>query len=290
MKQFVAFLVLAACGGASPPATSTISSPGGLPTVAPTFQPTAFGVEISGQGRPVILIPGLGCPGSVWKDTVAHLGPTVQAHVLTLSGFAGRPPIDKPLVATTRSELAAYIRDRHLDHPVVIGHSLGGLLAYWLAATEPDLVGPLVAVDAIPAIGAMPGGVEGAAKRRDSWKQMSPQEFGAAIRQFFGTMTSDPSRLEPLLAEIVRSDQRTVGDAFHELFTIDPRPELPRITAPLLAIVADSPYQKFIAEQLAAVPHLEVTAVPHTKHMVMYDDPAGFYRVLDGFLAAHPGP
>jgi pimeloyl-ACP methyl ester carboxylesterase len=90
----------------------------------------------------VILIPGLGCPASVWRDTVAHLhGLGYQTHALTLAGFAGKPRIDRPLARTTVEELAQYIRDRHLVAPVVIGHSLGGTLAYWLAAREPGLVG-----------------------------------------------------------------------------------------------------------------------------------------------------
>lgn len=281
---------LVACGGAPAPASST-TRPAAAPSVpAAAFQPTAFGVEVAGRGRPVILIPGLGCPGSMWKDTVAHLGAGVQSHVLTLSGFAGRRPLpaDKPLLATARAELAAYIRDRRLDHPVVIGHSLGGFLAYWLAATEPELVGPTVAVDAFPAMGAMPAGDAGAADMRDRWKQMSAEDFAASLRQFFGTMARDRAKLEPLLAEIVRSDPRTVADAFYELFAVDIRPELRKITAPLLAIVADSPNQRFIAEQLGDVPHHEITAIPHTRHLVMVDDPAGFHRVLDGFLAAHP--
>lgn len=282
----VLLVSLAGCGGGPTPAAPATDPP----APAAAFQPTAFAVEVAGRGRPVILIPGLGCPGSMWKDTVAHLGAGVQSHVLTLSGFAGRPPLpgDKPLIATARAELAAYIRDRHLDHPAVIGHSLGGFLAYWLAATEPELVGPVVAIDAFPAMGAMPAGDAGAADMRDRWKQMSAEEFATSLRQFFATTARDPARLEPLLAEVVRSDRRAVADAFYELFATDIRPELRKITAPLLAIVADSPYQQFIAEQLADVPHHEVTPIPHTRHLVMIDDPAGFDRVLDGFLAAHP--
>ena len=289
MKNLVMLLVVAACGGAPPPAATSVGAASAESTrPAPIFTPTSFGVEVSGAGRPVILIPGLGCPGSIWKATVAHLAPAAQTHVLTLSGFAGRPPIDPPLVATVRTELATYIRDRHLDHPVVIGHSLGGFVAYWLAATEPDLVGPIVAVDEPPAIGAMPGGAKAAAGMRDSWKQMPPKEFAAATRQFFSEMANAPSQLEPLLAEIQRSDQRAMADAFYELFSTDIRADLPKITAPLLAILADSPYQKFIADQLTPIPHHEVVTLPHTKHIVMYDDPAGFDRALDAFLAAHP--
>ncbi len=278
----VAVLGLAACGAAAPTGGAAVEA-------APVaFQPTAFGVTVTGRGRPVILIPGLGCPGSVWTPTVAHLGASVQTHVLTLSGFAGRPPIDKPLVATARAELAVYIRDRHLDHPIVIGHSLGGFLAYWLAATEPDLVGPVITVDAIPAMGAFPGMVDGAAQQRDSWKQMAPAAFEDAVRAFFATMASEPSRIDSLLRDVLRSDQRAMADAFYELVSTDLRPDLSKIKVPLLAIVADSEYQQMFAPQLAAVSRHEIVPIPQTRHMVMLDDPAAFYRVVDRFIAAHP--
>ena len=285
----VVVLLIAACGGA-PPATPPAATPRAAEPARPVhvFEPKAFAVEVSGTGRPVILIPGLGCPGSIWTDTVAHLAPSAQTHVLTLSGFAGRPAIDKPLVATARAELASYIRSRHLDHPVVIGHSLGGFLAYWIAASEPDLVGPIIAVDAVPVIGAFPGAAESAAERRDGWKKMSADEFAASTRQFFGTMANDPVKLQPLLADILRSDRRAMADAFYELFSTDIRADLPNIQVPVLAILADSPYQKFISEQLGPVPQHEVVTLPHTKHIVMYDDPTGFLRAVDGFLAAHP--
>ena len=146
-KLTVVAFVLAACGGApsaTEPAPAARSAKPAHPVRA--FEPTAFAVEVSGTGRPILLIPGLGCPGSIWQDTVAHLAPGAQTHVLTLSGFAGRPPIDKPLIATARAELATYIRDRHLEHPVVIGHSLGGFLAYWIATTGPTRSGSVAAI------------------------------------------------------------------------------------------------------------------------------------------------
>lgn len=279
----IASLGVMACGGGVPPRAASAPEP-----AAVAFQPTAFGVTVSGKGRPVILIPCLGCPGSIWMPTVGHLGASVQTHVLTLSGFAGRPAIDKPLIATARAELAVYIRDRHLDHPIVIGHSLGGFLVYWLAATEPDMVGPIVTIDQPPAIAAVPGAIDEAGKQRDQWKRMAPQEFQDAVRAFFSAMANEPSHLEALLREIVRSDQRSFADAYYELVSTDLRPDLSKIKAPLLAILADSEYQKQIGAQLAPIPHHEAVTLPHTKHMVMLDDPAAFYRAVDGFLAAHP--
>ena len=282
--------------GAAPETNATVEpvelepvDPPGAEPIAPgppAFEPTAFSVEVSGHGRPVILIPGLACPGSVWRDTVAHLA-DAETHVLTLSGFAGRPAIAGPPIATARAELATYIRDHKLDHPVVIGHSLGGLLAYALATAEPDLVGPIVAVDE-PLGWCSADQLASAQARRDSWARMSAYDFGQTIREFFEPMARDPATLAPIVAEALRSDPRTVGDATYELCAIDLRPDAVKLTAPVLAILADGPYQRMIRTQLASIPDREVVVVPHTRHFVMLDEPRAFFAALDAFLAEHP--
>jgi pimeloyl-ACP methyl ester carboxylesterase len=49
----------------------------------------AFRVQVSGTGRPILLIPGLASSGDTWETTVAHLSDRFTCHVLTLAGFAG---------------------------------------------------------------------------------------------------------------------------------------------------------------------------------------------------------
>src|SRR5690242_18056396 len=83
------------------------------PTPVSTFKPTAFSVQVTGTGRPVVFIPGLTCSGEVWEGTLAHLAGNskIQAHVLTIAGFAGQPPIAMPpFLSKVRDDLAAYIR------------------------------------------------------------------------------------------------------------------------------------------------------------------------------------
>ncbi len=247
--------------------------------------PTAFSVEVHGSGRPVILIPGLGCPASVWRDTVAHLrGLGYQTHALTLAGFAGKPRIDRPLARTTVEELARYIRDRHLVSPVIIGHSLGGTLAYWLAAREPALVGAIVIVDA----GAPAPGDATAAQVRDAWRDASDAQFARQIKELFGHMSVKPERLAPVLGEVVRSDRRAIGDVVYELSVTAVRDELPRIRAPVLVVLADGALQGDFRRQAHAVRDHEVVVVPDTGHFVMIDDPPAFFAVIDDFLIKHP--
>src|SRR5215470_1258652 len=133
-------VTLAACGPTEAPRKPTTHDdvdpdPGSPFGAARDFKPKAFHVEVTGEGRPIIFIPGLGCPGEVWDGTVVHMvDEGYQAHVLTLAGFSDQPPIKEPLSAAVRRDLTRYIRSRNLDHPVIVGHSMGGFIAYWIAS------------------------------------------------------------------------------------------------------------------------------------------------------------
>jgi pimeloyl-ACP methyl ester carboxylesterase len=280
MRWLALLVALVACGGA-PKHVSDDDDP----FVDKESQPTSFTVKVHGEGRPVIFIPGLGCPGEMWGATIAKLD-GIQAHVLTLAGFAGTPPIKPPLAATVRRELVRYIRSHHLDKPIVIGHSMGGFIAYWLAATAPKIIGGVVVVDAGPALAD--NDLETANALRNAWAQAGDDELIQQVRNAYTSMTSDPKRIEPFIDQIAKSDRQTMGDAIYELVTTSVADKVSQITAPLLLVLADGGYQGMYRKQADAVPHHEVVVLPHTRHFVFFDDPAGFTRVLTKFLADHP--
>lgn len=255
------------------------------------FEPTAFAVEVHGHGRPVIFIPGLGCPGDVWRDTVAHLD-GYESHVLTLAGFAGQPAIDGPLAQRTREQLARYIRDRKLDHPVIVGHSLGGFIAYWFAAAEPELAGPTIVVDSGAALGGDDPDSNAASGRqaRDLWREAGDAQFAQQVRDIFSQMTARPERLAPMLDLVAKSDRRAIGDAIYEQFTTDLRPQLAAIQSPVLVVLADGSLQDGMRAHASKVPDHTVVVVPGAKHFVMLDEPDKFYAAVDGFLGQHPAP
>jgi N-formylmaleamate deformylase len=289
MRSLVVAIALVACG--SPPASKLPDTADGDST-APFaddthYKPRSFHVAVSGDGRPVIFIPGLGCPGSMWDATVAHLGTKIEAHVLTLAGFAGEKPTKPPLAATVRKELVRYIRAHKLDKPIIVGHSLGGFIAYWLAETAPDLIGGVIVVDAGPALAADASDPETAQQLRNMWAQAGDDELPDQVRTAYTSMVADPKEIEPFLEAITKSDRQTMGDAIYELVTTDLRDQLAAIRAPLLLVLADGGYQQAYRAMVKPIPHLEIVVVPKTHHFVMLDDPSGFDAALDKFLAEH---
>ena len=253
------------------------------------FEPTAFTVEVHGHGRPVIFIPGLGCPGDVWRDTVAHMD-GYETHVLTLAGFAGTQAITGPLAASTREQLARYIRDRKLERPVIVGHSVGGFIAYWFAAAEPTLAGPTIIVDSGAALGGDDPAANAATGRqaRSLWRDAGDAQFTQQVRDIFGQMAAKPERLAPMLDQVAKSDRRAIGDAIYEQFTTDLRPMLRDIRSPVLVVLADGGLQDGMRAHANQVPNHSVVVIPGAKHFVMLDEPERFYAAVDGFLEAHP--
>ena len=279
-------LFVTACGAAPPKVAHDVAADDdATPFGDKVYTPRSFEAKVSGKGRPVIFIPGLACPGEMWDDTVTRI-PGIEAHVLTLSGFAGRPAVKPPLAATVRRELVRYIRSRKLSNVVVIGHSMGGFIAYWVAETAPQLVGGVVIVDAGAALAD--NDVMTARSLRNTWAQAGDDELVQQVNAAYGSMVRDPKEVEPFLPVIAKSDRQAIGDSIYELVRTDLRAKVAEIQAPLLLVTSDGGYASFYRSQAEAAPHHEVVTLPHTRHFVFLDDPDGFAKTISKFLAAHP--
>ena len=260
----------------------------------------SFSVTRIGQGWPMILIPGLQSSGDVWSGTVVHFKDRYECHVLTLAGFAGQPAVPPPFLQTVRDDVLRYIKEKKLDHPVIVGHSLGGFLAFWIAATAPDAVGPLVAVDGVPFLPALmdpSATAESSAPQADSIRKLygsfTREQLEAQARRAFATMIKDPGQVETATGWSATSDPATVGTAVYEMMTTDLRQQIARIKSPVLLFAAadsapDAASRKRLASsyeaQVAKVPQTRVVLAERARHFIMLDDPAFLLSTMDAFL------
>lgn len=272
-----------------------------LAQTAPTPHP-AFDVTVTGHGRPVILLPGLTCPGAVWDETVARYQGQYQCHVVSLAGFGGvgpRQPVPAHLLQDTRDQLLAYIKAQKLRRPVVIGHSLGGFLALWMAATDPTALGPLEIVDSLPFIAAIQNPAATAEMARPQAEQLRQQlsrghQPLAASRQIAAALVTDSARVSQVARWSQASDPATVAQAMYDMYTTDLRADVARIQQPVLVLGSWAGYQQYGAtkegvrttftQQYAQLPQARVELSEAGRHFLMYDDTAWFFAQTDAFL------
>lgn len=269
--------------------------------LATTLTAAAFQVEITGtQDQPaMILIPGLASSGEVWRDTVARYRDRYQCHVLTVAGFAGVPAekATAQLLARVLRGLAVHIAERKLKPPVIVGHSLGGVIAMAFAAEHPDLAGPLVIIDALPHLAEVFGPGYDPAAFRDRIAQQPREEYDAFIRSGRSVqgMVTDPKHLAKLIDWSLHSDQRTVAEAIYELGTTNLTADLAKIRSRSLVLGTWLGMKSFTTrevvegnfrKQYAALAGHQFALSDAAQHFIMYDDPTWFFAQLDGFLSS----
>lgn len=266
----------------------------------------SFTVKVVGKGRPVLLIPGLTCPGAVWDETVARYQGQYQCHVVSLAGFGGlapQQPVPAHLLQETRDQLLAYVKAQRLNQPIVIGHSLGGFLALWMSATDPTALGPLEIVDSLPFFSAIQNPATTVESARPVAEQMRQQMSQghmtmAAERQMAASMVTDTARITQVARWGLASDPATVAQAMYDMYTTDLRADIARIKQPVLVLGTWAAYQQFGAtkestraiftRQYAQLPQARIELSEAGRHFVMYDDPTWFFSQTDTFLKQPP--
>ncbi len=101
-----------------------------------------------GHGPPLLLIHGISSAGSVWNPIIPALAAEFTPIAIDQRGHGAS---DKPesgyLYDDYIADLDGVLDALRLDHPLIVGHSLGGIVTLWWAAKHPDRAAALVIED-----------------------------------------------------------------------------------------------------------------------------------------------
>lgn len=107
-----------------------------------------------GTGSPgLLLMAGLGDDYRGWREIGNGLADSVRVVAYDRPGFGWSPPPSAdPDLPSAVADAHALLSNPDLfsEPPIVVGHSLGGMIARELALAHPELVSGLVLVDATP--------------------------------------------------------------------------------------------------------------------------------------------
>jgi len=233
-------------------------------------------------GLPVLFAHSFAGDVSHWSATLEHLKRQRRVVAFDFSGH-GRSPgaVGSYSIAELAKDIGAVADSSQLDHFVLVGHSLGALVAAEYAGSHAARVKALVLVDAPPAPGAIPP-----SQLQQMHAAVAKDPF-AVIEQFWNQQMFIDTRAEVkqrVLAGLRAMTRRAAGELTDASLDYDARGALLRYPGPKFAIVTarnDAPLSLH-----HAVPGFKHMVIRGTGHWIQLDKPDEFNKTLDGFLSA----
>jgi pimeloyl-ACP methyl ester carboxylesterase len=257
------------------------------------FAQSSISVTKSGQGKPVIFLPGFATPGEVWKTTAAGL-PGHSAYLVTYAGFGGVAPVEMPWYEKLKSDLSTYIREQNLRDITLVGHSMGGNLALDLAALLPDRISKIVIADALACMrevmmpGVLAEALGYASPYNDQLLAMDATAQSAYLTQMTQNMITKPADQELVKSWMAQADRKTFVYGYVDLLKLDSRPLLASIKVPVLLMVAGQPFGPgaldTMKKQYEALENKTFAFAADSKHYLMLDQPEWFIQEINTFL------
>ncbi|MEM6695940.1 MAG: alpha/beta hydrolase [Pseudomonadota bacterium] len=222
-------------------------------------------------------------------DTVwfhgAGLGGDTWATLTTRHPRARTPDLPghhaAPLTGEARVEAFADALDSNVvPGAVLIGHSLGGMVALELAARRASDVRGLVLIEAVPTIRDRLAGRVAAVLAKTLFSAI-PKPWLAALTAF-GQSSETKDMLH---RQITRMHKSGLNAALQASARYDGRPRLKQVTAPTLVIVGDKNTATHRGATLMAegIENAQIVTLPGG-HMLHTDNPLGLKRCIEDFL------
>ncbi len=249
--------------------------------------------EQSPQSGPVgvVFIHGVGGSAPVWQPQVETF--TVAGYVplaVNLPGYGGRPAIHHIDFESFSEDVEAAIAKAGLDRPVLVGHSLGGMIAQTMLRRNPDEYQAAVLVGTSSAFGRPDGDFQ----KKFVADRLAPLQSGKTMAELAAGMINeiigpnpDPKGKETAIASMASAPASTYKACVEAIVTFEERANLGLIKVPTLCLVGEfdrnAPPQ--MMERMAAkIPGARFTLLPGLGHLPNLEDPAAFNRAVLDFL------
>jgi pimeloyl-ACP methyl ester carboxylesterase len=263
--------------------------------------------EVSGSGKPIMLLHGLGSSRHTWDLLMPFIPSTFATIRLDLPGHgSSRERLPSDDLSSLRAHLLDIIDYLELESPVVVGHSWGASLAIDLAVHAPAHVSKLVLVD---------GGYMDFRHVPDmTWERlrrdlapprinMDTEEFTTALRRDIGAhwrpefgdiFTAHMSETKGRITPRLPYDDHLAylrGMWEHDLLAL-----YPRLAPPTLLVVASAPGPgnidwealrlRTLADMQRLIPRLRIVHMHDTLHDIPMHRPAELARTMLEFIGS----
>lgn len=251
-----------------------------------------FAYEAAGDpgAIPLIFLHGIGGAARSWRRQLATFGDHFRAIAWDMPGYGGSAPLASVSIAALADALQQFIEQLGAAKPILVGHSIGGMIVQKWLVQFPKLARAVVLAQTSPAFGKADGDWQksfiaarlGPLDRGETMKSLAP----TLVKELVG---GDP---DPNGMELARECMGSVPEASYRammlaLIGFDQRSTLGDISVPTLLLSGSKDNNApapMMAKTATYIPGAEYVELAGVGHLANLERPAAFDEALGRFL------
>jgi pimeloyl-ACP methyl ester carboxylesterase len=238
-----------------------------------------------------VFLHGIGAgAGSFAPQMASFAAAGYRPVALDLPGYGARAPIEAMSFEALAEDVEFAITQRALEKPVLVGHSMGGMVAQTMLRRKPTGYRAAVLSCTSPAFGNPAGDFQ----KKFVADRLAPLDAGRpmaelaerAAENLMG-LHADPAGRALFVREHTAVPEATYRAAVKCLVTFDERANLPEIKIPVLCLAAehDRNAPAAVLEKMAGkIPGARYVCLPGLGHVPNLEAPRTFDAAIFNFL------
>jgi 3-oxoadipate enol-lactonase len=251
-----------------------------------------FTYEVAGDPTktPLVFLHGIGGAARAWRGQLQAFGDRYRAIAWDMPGYGGSSPLPTVGIAILADALQDFLGQIGATKPVLVGHSIGGMIVQQWLAKHPNTAAAVVLAQTSPAFGK----ADGDWQKSFIEARLGPLDRGETMVSLAPTLVKELVGDDPDASgmELARDCMADVPEASYRasmlaLLGFDQRHALKDIRIPTLVLSgskdknAPAPMMAKMAGFIPSARYIELEGVGH---LVNLERPAAFNAALDQFL------
>src|SRR5271163_4231576 len=114
-----------------------------------------FGYEAAGDpaSPALVFLHGIGGAARAWRGQLDYFGDSYHAIAWDMPGYGGSAPLAAVSIAGLADALQDFLQLVGAAKPILVGHSIGGMIVQQWLAKNPHIAGAVVLAQTSPAFG-----------------------------------------------------------------------------------------------------------------------------------------
>jgi 3-oxoadipate enol-lactonase len=251
--------------------------------------------EAAGEAnmQPLVFLHGIGGAARAWRGQLDFFKGCHRAIAWDMPGYGGSSPLPAVSIPALADALEHFLRQVGATKPILVGHSIGGMIVQQLLAKNPGIAGAVVLAQTSPAFGKPDGDWQksfidarlGPLDRGETMVSLAP----TLVRELVG---DDPDATGMALARdcMAAVPEATYRATMLALLGFDQRSALRNIAVRTLVLSgskdnnAPAPMMAKMASFIPSATYVELEGVGHLANL---ERPLAFNAALDSFLKAN---